>query len=390
MTAAPNGKLTRIARLAVAFTPAAPVNETDMFAGRDDQIGRCIGAIFQRGLHIVVYGERGVGKTSLANVLPSIIVGAKLPQLVAVRVDCYRDGDFEDIWRKVFAELATPWSEGEGRLDPENIRIRLQALNKIALIVIDELDRLRDKNDLTRFADTVKTLSDHAVGATLMLVGVADSVDQLIGNHESIVRCLTQISLPRMQPHELERILDHGFAFAGLSADASIKQALVVMAEGLPHFVHVLGLEAGSVACEDDRDQVKQIDLDKGIRRAVKGHSIMSEYRKATESPQPGHLYEHVLLACALVPKDQFGYFRPRDVVKPLSSILGKPTTIPAFARHLNELSGDSRGNVLLKEGRSHNFRYRFRNPFLQPFAKMVGLSNGLTTQEVIASFPVT
>src|SRR5439155_19716416 len=39
------------------------------------------------------------------------------------------------------------------------------------LIVIDELDRLEDDDTISLLADTIKTLSDHSIPGTLMLVG---------------------------------------------------------------------------------------------------------------------------------------------------------------------------------------------------------------------------
>src|SRR5215471_20500687 len=168
-------KLTRIARLSGAFTPAAPVGDAELFTGRNDQIMRCISAIPQRGLHIVVYGERGVGKTSLANVLPKIVSAVQLPAIVAVRVDCSPNDTFPTLWRKVFRELGDRWRPEDDPVDPEAIRFRLGRDSTIRLIVIDELDRLEDDESLSLLADTVKTLSDHSSNATLMCVGVASS-----------------------------------------------------------------------------------------------------------------------------------------------------------------------------------------------------------------------
>lgn len=51
------------------FTPAVPISSDSLFAGRSTQISKLVDAINQRGQHAVLFGERGVGKTSLANVL---------------------------------------------------------------------------------------------------------------------------------------------------------------------------------------------------------------------------------------------------------------------------------------------------------------------------------
>ena len=55
------------------FTPGAPISEAELFSGRIDQVNKIIDTISQRGYHAVLYGERGVGKTSLSNVLLSFL-----------------------------------------------------------------------------------------------------------------------------------------------------------------------------------------------------------------------------------------------------------------------------------------------------------------------------
>ena len=154
------GKVQKLAQVSRAFTPAAPVDNFSLFAGRFDQISSCMDAFSQKGLHIAVYGERGVGKTSLANVLPMIIMGAELPQLGAVRVDCNTNDSYASIWRKVFRELGAlspVLTEVPDHVaDPEEIRFLLRDLGREALIVLDELDRVEDDEALSLLADTVK------------------------------------------------------------------------------------------------------------------------------------------------------------------------------------------------------------------------------------------
>jgi Cdc6-like AAA superfamily ATPase len=379
-----NAKLAQLAAVSFAFTPSAPVDDTALFSERNDQVLACIDALYQRGMHIALYGERGVGKTSLANVLPKLIKGFNMPGLDATRIDCNTNDDFASIWKKVFRALGRPLAEdlALGRLDPEEVRFKLQELPR-TLIVIDEFDRVEDDESLSLLADTIKTLSDHSVESTLMLVGVADSVEALIGEHDSVVRSLAQIPMPRMSESELDEILTKGFQRARLDVNEDAKWRIIVTAEGLPHFVHLIALHAGQSAVQDDRTVVRLDDVARAEASAVKTHSVLSEYRKATQSPQRGHLFEEVLLACAFTPKDDFGHFRAGDIRKPLSMLMGREITMQTYQRHLNEMARDRRGNALLKEGEPRHHVYRFRNPLLQPFTKIVGRTRGLLTTEL-------
>jgi Cdc6-like AAA superfamily ATPase len=378
-------KMVRVARVSQAFTPAAPINDTRLFADRPRESMACVNALFQQGLHVALYGERGVGKTSLANMIPKILtVGDLASSLHAVRVDCNTQDSFNSIWRKVFRALNRPTDFLEDQyksVDPEEIRFALEDLAKRTLVVIDEFDRVEDDDSLSLLADTVKTLADHTVQATLMFVGVASSVDHLLGEHESISRNIRQVPMPRMSPLELKDLLDQGFKIAGLEVEPKAKRRIIYAAEGLPHFAHLLGLHAGQAAVIDDRETVTVDDVDLAERETTATHSMVNEYRQATRSPQPDHLFEQVLLACAYATRDALGFFRAGDVRAPLSAIMGQDMGIQRFQRHLNEFAGARQ--TLHKEGEPRRYVYRFRDPLFQPFVKITGRAKGIISAEL-------
>jgi Cdc6-like AAA superfamily ATPase len=382
----PLPKIQRLAQVSQAFTPSAPIDNIHLFADRPEQMMKCLDAFFQRGRHVALYGERGVGKTSMANVVPGMIKNAKLAHLDAVRIDCNTNDDYNSIWRKVFRELRIPLPiELEDRhvrpLDPEDIRFTLQDLNRQTLIVIDEFDRVDDDEALSLLADTVKTLSDHTVDSKLMFVGVAASVEALLGEHESIIRNVEQIPMPRMSVSELTATLQRGFDMIdGLELEAPAQERIISAAEGLPHFAHVLGLASAQTAVRDDRDLVTLGDVETAESDVMKTHSMVSEYRRATQSHQPGHLFEEVLLACAYAPRDSLGCFKPADLRKPISTIVGQDVAISRYQRHLRELF-ENRG-TLHRDGQPRHYVYSFRNPLLQPFVKMVGRAKGVITPQ--------
>jgi hypothetical protein len=51
------------------FTPAQEIKDTERFAGRDDELLALSTALQSHGAQIVLYGQRGVGKSSLARQL---------------------------------------------------------------------------------------------------------------------------------------------------------------------------------------------------------------------------------------------------------------------------------------------------------------------------------
>lgn len=395
----------RMARIATAFSPGAPVDKYRLFAGRTDQAKDVMNAITQRGQHVIIYGERGVGKTSLANVLSELLSNAGFRSMESGTINCDATDDFASLWRKIFRELSvvkyrsapgfnSPSIKDRIALDaflpekptPDDIRYVLQRLDGPTIIIVDEMDRIRDQATTTLLADTIKTLSDHSVPTTLILVGVADSVDQLIAEHKSIERALVQVRMPRMSPPELFEIIDKGLREVGMRIDEQAKRKIGRLSEGLPHYTHLLALHAAQEATGRGRTNITMEDVDAAIRLAVDKaqQSILSAYHKATSSPRKDNLYAHVLLASALAPTDELGYFAAADVREPMTLVMKKRYDIPAFSRHLNDFCEVDRGPVLQKTGTKRKFRFRFVNPLMQPFVIMHGLAKGLVTEAML------
>jgi hypothetical protein len=236
-------------------------------------------------------------------------------------------------------------------------------------------------------ADTIKTLSDNAIKTTLILVGVADSVDQLIGEHQSIERAIKQVPMPRMSKAELIQIVDNGLTqCTGLSMDAAVRERVADYSQGLPFYTHLLAREAALNAVRYDRTNITMEDMEAAIREAVDSQleTSLTLYNKAVTAPR-GIYFKPVLLACALARKDEKGFFYATNVVEPLEGIIGKTYGIPQFALHLKDFS-EKRGPILERDGR----RYRFIKPLMEPYVILRGLADGLIKESQLSHPPVT
>lgn len=395
-----------IARVAQVFSPSAPIDEARLFAGRIEAVREVINSVAQRGQHAIIYGERGVGKTSLANVLSDFLPDMGVGSLRPVIANCDGTTDFSSLWRQIAREVnivrqmtqigfESKPADQKLSLDsmlpsdvtPDDVRYLFQRIQMPTIIIIDEMDRITDTSTTTLLADTVKTLSDHSIDITLILVGVADSVDELLAEHSSIERALVQIRMPRMSNEELTEIIDKGLSEVEMNIEESAKEQIIKLSQGLPHFTHLLGLHSAQQAIGNGRKDIDESDVDTAIREGVAKaqQSIISSYHTATSSPRDT-LFPQVLLACALARKDQLGYFSAADVRGPMSNIMGKPYDIPAFSRHLNVFCEETRGPILQKIGETKRFRYSFINPMMEPFVTMNGLAQGMIDNKQLSS----
>ena len=168
------------------FSPSAPIDDRALFAGRIEQVRQVIDVINQKGQHAIIFGDRGVGKTSLANVLASF-----LPQGTSAfsqRINCDEGDSFNSVWHKVFSEVQyqevtkvggfsnqsqRPRADADADIiSPDVVRRQLTQWSSktvLPILIIDEFDRVGE-DYRSIFADTIKTLSDHAVEIVPSLV----------------------------------------------------------------------------------------------------------------------------------------------------------------------------------------------------------------------------
>lgn len=391
--------LASIVKASTIFTPAAPIRNKELFSGRKDQLLRVIDAINQPGQHCIIYGERGVGKTSLGYVLESFI---NIPetQVFPIRVSCDHTDTYTSIWSKVFSELNDKgfikvnqqssrqeplfgsFELGDDEeISPDLVRKRLTSIGhtQTFYIIIDEFDRPYDSGAKESFADTIKNLSDYLSPITIILIGVGDTVNDLIGSHRSIERAVVQVNMPRMGSEEIEAILQNGFKQLGLDCEEKAINYISYISRGFPHYAHLLGLYSSRKCLEENEKIIKEKHVIESLKIALDNcqQSIFDEYFKASTSTQRS-LYPQVLIACAITETDRHGYFTQKDVAESLTTLLGKKYEVPGIAKNISELCSEARGSVLEKRGRPKNYKYRFKNSMLQPYIIMDGLKNGL------------
>ncbi len=273
-------------RLRNAFTPSRPIVEPTMFAGRTELLRTLIRSIEDQQLHVVLFGERGIGKTSVLHILRQIALEARY---IVRYASCGEDTDFSDFFRAIlhdipllyhsdYAPTSEEIEEGFSLADllPESQLTVAQISDVFAklsrtrvLIVLDEFDRANAPNFRRSVAELIKNLSDRSIRVQLVIAGVASNLTELIEHIPSIRRNILGLQVPNMNREEIEELIANGEAVCGLKFTAEAIDFICEAAYGLPYIANLLCQHAGISALDRQATSVEKVDVADAVKRAV-------------------------------------------------------------------------------------------------------------------------
>jgi Cdc6-like AAA superfamily ATPase len=265
------------------FTPTRPQRSARRLTGRQSELSRIFRALTVERAHVVLYGERGRGKTSIVNLVAG---SARSAGYMVAHYACSMESDFDEIVRGLARDLpppllAVPIQQGphlrgcEGALPAERIQPRDivglcgRLTGRHLILIVDEFDRVQNFETRTRFADTIKQVSDRGAALSFVIVGVSDSLEELLGQHPSIQRNVLGLPLPLLSDEQVREILARGGKEAGIHFPPEIEQAIVTTARGVPYIAQLLGLHAGSEALDRRSVEVNMGDFATACMRAL-------------------------------------------------------------------------------------------------------------------------
>jgi hypothetical protein len=388
------------------FTPGPPINELDLFAGRRDVIQRLQDIAIERGRHAIIFGERGVGKTSLATVFHKGLNVFDAQRNVSTRIvtDIHINADkrdsFDSLWRKVFRRIRRPDStltadlDYNGPIEPDHVLLEMDRFsqNEMPVVVIDEYDRVEDEDCRILMTDVIKGLTLAKTNPTIVLVGVADNIIHLVQDHASISRNLVQVPMTRMSSNEIKDIITTRIRRLRMKMTDDALWRITYFSMGLPFYAHSLGKYAALEAILNEKRNISEETVISAIDSCMADvdYSITEAYTRATEKIySKDNLFRFVLAACAFAETNDLGQFRAAALEAPLSAIMSERVQVSGFGFHLNELCGPERGGVLRKTGERRTYQYHFAEAAMQPFVIMKSLKDGIISKEVFDRFYV-
>jgi Cdc6-like AAA superfamily ATPase len=273
-------------QLRKAFTPARPVMDPAMFAGRTDLLHTVIRAIEDQYLHVVLFGPRGIGKTSTLHVLCGI---ARESRYIVRYVSCGERTRFDALFRAVLADIpllfherydptANEIEDGLSFADllddrPLTVDLASDILGKVAgtrlLIVLDEFDRASDPDFRQSVAELIKNQSDRGSRVQLVIAGVAQNLTEIIEHVPSIRRNILGLLLPNMTQDEIAELIGNGQEVSGMTFTPKALRLVSLAALGLPYLASLVAQHAGMAALDRASTTIDHSDVERGIGQVL-------------------------------------------------------------------------------------------------------------------------
>jgi hypothetical protein len=258
------------------FTPHAPVRLQELLFGRTSALREIISQVNTPGAYPILFGDRGVGKTSIASIVKLLVehskegskdvfiemkrcssketlvtIFDKVLKRCGVDIDLIESSQTQESsggagvnipfvkadigGKRTHAEKFGP---SKGNITPSKISELIGNKFEFGFLIIDETDAIEDENVKYALAEVVKLLSDSHSSFKIMLVGVAELASSLTAGHPSIGRCAVETKLDRMKDFEIRQIVTIGAS--RLKPAMDFDQDVVKKWRNLQMAIHIL------------------------------------------------------------------------------------------------------------------------------------------------------
>jgi hypothetical protein len=374
-----------------AIGASQPVTDREHFAGRHDVLRQLISAVEQQRLHVVVYGERGIGKTSLLHVFAET---AREARYLVLYGSCGSDTDFARLFHAFSARIPRIYHRAVAPNSPEaeagdNFDIMLptgfgprelaelysDVTGTRVILVLDEYDRVTDANFRRDVAELIKNLSDRAARVQLVLAGVAQNLDEILGYAPSVRRNIIGLPMRPMAPEEVGDMIGIAEAAAELEYADAATNLITIMAGGSPYLVRLLAHHAGLAAIDSRSAVVSEAHATAAVERVLTDWNASLPRRiQNSLSREDARAQWPLLIAAARAGSAGDGLFAAEDVV----TELGGSHAAVAIERELRTFVGPH--DLLEAESKDGETRFRFRYPSVSALLLMSSAMARLST----------
>lgn len=317
------------------LTPSDSIKTPDRLFGREKTLRDIDRAFSSPGRQIFIFGDRGVGKTSLALTAAYLHTGI---ENAPIYVMCGRTNNFGQTIQAIgnatipvenrIDKLTTggsfnlsvagmglgmtePTRQHSGIAAPQSLTDALDVIRYVAskrrnattIIIVDELERVEGDAEREKFAEFIRNIPELNEDVRFIFCGIMHDVDQLLTSHPSAGRILETIELKRLNHSDLWKIL----TIVGDKLNVELQHEALIrvgqISDGFPHYVHLMG-EALFWSMFDDPEEVSRSGPGH-FKAAITGaiqrveSALRVQYEKATKKTRNTSDYEEALWALA-------------------------------------------------------------------------------------------
>jgi hypothetical protein len=366
---------------------------------------RVTSALRGQGMHLLLHGDSGVGKSSLLDLAVGE-VGLKM-----VDLGCYKQDDFNALVDRALStmikvrEISRVRSrDGEGsiegtggvssflnikgrisrkwgfsrsfevlRVEPAAALVAAMRATGTNVIQYDNFHNVGDQTARTMFAqmmERISTLCDRDNPQTIAVVGIAADAPSLLGGDVAHLRRTKQIPVPRMDDEKIRTILTTGFGLLSLRPSVDVMEALVFASDGFPYYAHNLGLLA-AMAYRDTPGISDETLLARVFALAAEevDASFDGRFKLAVESARAEVAPRKRILE--MLCDSPLREWTGQDVVSVWEQRYEAKGDYSFLWGALGTLVTPEAGAMLARTGTSGKYRYQFADPHLRPYLRM-------------------
>jgi len=264
------------------FVPSKWTKRHEVVVGRSSEFEKLEKLIKTPGAHAILYGQRGVGKTTIrdhfSSDLPergySVVTIMASPGLtytglvsrilnklgyIEYQVDSQSESQAS---AKMFG-IGGGVTERKKYVKPERNLLDADFVAELIgensehgkiVVIIDEFDVLKKTNKedsidehLPYLLRACSHLADNNA-VHFIIVGLAFSGDSLIKGHKSLARSLVEVRVPRLRPKDVEKFFKDAFRLSGFTAQEHVIKYLMYCSAGYPYTMHYIGENVCEIA----------------------------------------------------------------------------------------------------------------------------------------------
>jgi len=400
-----------VQKLNETLSPTLPIRTIELLRGREKELEVIRRALVMPGRHIFIFGDRGVGKSSLAHTAANIYQSA---DATPITVSGSPDSTFNSIIANIAYQslnrsriqkteitktLSLNWrglSLGQNQeIAPLDIAEQLRTIgdavgllaeigslhSQAPIIVLDEFDTISDISERNKFASLLKMIGDQDVAIKFIFTGVGSSLDDLLGAHQSAYRQLATIELDRLGWDARRDIAMQAAHAFGMDLDNNFAWRIAIVSDGFPYFIHLIMEKMlwEAFTAETVIETLDQSQYLPGLNAAI--GEITAELRRPYEKAVLHRAVEFEAVVWATA--DGEDIFRAiGDMYESYEIVCQKRKETPTLTRHkfserLRQLKSPAYGSVLQSVDNRVGW-YTYTEKMLRGYVRMQAEASGV------------